>query len=127
MSGKMRLRGYSKPVGGGRYNGDKPTGEKCAEQSVRHNIWRYAVGYCSTRDKYAFEHPAMFSEQLAEDHIRSWSNPGDVVLDPMCGSGTVLKMARLLNRRWLGVEISKEYAKIAKRRVSDGQSLFSST
>jgi site-specific DNA-methyltransferase (adenine-specific) len=59
------------------------------EYGVRGNIWRYAVGYMqSTKNKIAFEHPAIFPEKLAEDHIISWSNVGDVVLDPFMGSGT---------------------------------------
>lgn len=64
-------------------------------------------------------HPAMFTEELAHDHILSWSNPGDVVLDPMCGSGTTLKQAKELGRRYIGFDISAEYIeKIAKPRVN---------
>ena len=86
---------------------------------VRTNIWEYAVGLGgTTRDRWAFAHPAMFPERLAEDHILSWSNPGDLVLDPMCGAGTTLKMARKHGRRWLGIEISPEYAALARRRVA---------
>ena len=68
------------------------------------NIWQYAVGLGgSTRDRIAFQHPAIFPEKLAEDHILSWSNPNNIVLDPMCGSGTTCKMALLNKRKWLGV------------------------
>ncbi len=89
------------------------------KEKVRTNIWAYAVGLGgTTSDRFAFDHPAMFPEKLAQDHILTWSNPGDLVLDPMCGSGTVLKMAALNQRRWLGVDISEEYAQIAKRRVN---------
>ena len=62
-------------------------------------------------------HPAMFPEKLAEDHILSWSNEGDTVLDPMCGSGTTLKMAQKNNRNFIGIEISPEYCKIAEKRL----------
>ncbi len=62
-------------------------------------------------------HPAQFSEKLAEDHILSWSNPGDLVLDPMCGSGTTLKMAKSNGRNFIGIEISQEYCELAKKRV----------
>lgn len=87
-------------------------------EKVRTNIWAYAVGLGgTTSDRFAFDHPAMFPEKLAEDHILSWSNPGDLVLDPMCGSGTTLKMAAANGRRWLGIDISEEYAQIAERRV----------
>ena len=63
----------------------------------------------TTKDNIAFKHPAIFPEKLAEDHIKSWSNEGDVILDPMCGSGTVPKMAYLNNRNFIGIDMSKEY------------------
>jgi len=86
---------------------------------VRTNVWLYRVGkWKTTKDKYAYKHPAMFPEQLAEDHIISWSNPGDIVLDPFLGSGTTAKMALLNNRNFIGFEISKEYCEIAEQRIS---------
>lgn len=88
------------------------------ETKVRTNIWEYAVGLGgSTRDKIAFKHPAIFPEKLAEDHILSWSNEGDIVLDPMCGSGTTCKMAKLHNRSYIGIDISEEYCEIARERL----------
>jgi len=66
---------------------------------------------------FAYKHPAMFPEKLAEDHIRSWSNEGDTILDPMCGSGTTCKMAMLNKRNFIGIEISKEYCQIAENRL----------
>ncbi len=62
-------------------------------------------------------HPAQFPEALARDHITSWSNKGDTVLDPFCGSGTTGKMAKLLKRDFIGIEISKEYLDITKKRL----------
>lgn len=85
---------------------------------TRTNIWPYAVGRGgTTNDKEAFEHPAMFPESLALDHILSWSNEGDLVLDPMCGAGTTAKMAALNGRHYLGIDISEKYIGIATRRV----------
>ena len=85
---------------------------------VRGNVWQYSPGYNkSTKDKYAYKHPAMFPEQLAEDHILTWSNPGDVVFDPFLGSGTTAKMAVLNDRKYIGFEISKEYFDIACQRL----------
>ena len=85
---------------------------------VRFNIWEYSTGkYHYTRDEIAFQHPAIFPEQLAADHIISWSNPGDIVLDPMCGSGTTCKMALKLGRRFIGIDIAEEYCEIARKRV----------
>jgi site-specific DNA-methyltransferase (adenine-specific) len=82
------------------------------------NIWDYAVGmHGTTSDKIAFQHPAVFPEKLAEDHILSWSNEGDLVFDPMCGSGTTCKMAVKNNRNYLGCDISEEYVSIARQRL----------
>jgi site-specific DNA-methyltransferase (adenine-specific) len=86
--------------------------------SIKGNIWHYNVGAnCSTLDKIAFQHPAIFPDQLASDHILSWSNEGDMVLDPFMGSGTTGKMALLHNRKFIGIELSQEYVNIAKARI----------
>ena len=90
------------------------------KEKTKINIWQYAVGLGgSTRDRIAFEHPAVFPERLAYDHILSWSNKGDLVLDPMCGSGTTCKMAAITGRRWIGIDISEDYIEIAKERMGD--------
>jgi site-specific DNA-methyltransferase (adenine-specific) len=96
-----------------------PKGKKVIKPfGVRTNIWRYNNGKgFATKDKIAYEHPAIFPEKLVEDHVISWSNEGDVVLDPFCGSGTVAKIATALKRQWIGIEISKEYCEIAKKRL----------
>lgn len=87
-------------------------------EKTRTNIWTYAVGLGgTTRDKIAFQHPAVFPEKLAADHILSWTNPVDIVLDPMCGSGTTCKMAKTHGRRYIGIDISQEYIDIARQRV----------
>ena len=91
---------------------------KLNDSKVRVNIWEYAVGLGgTTNDRIAFQHPAVFPEKLAEDHILSWTNEGDLVFDPMCGSGTTCKMAKLNNRNYIGVDISSEYCDIAKARL----------
>lgn len=88
------------------------------EERIKDNIWKYETGYMkTTKDIEAYSHPAMFPEQLANDHILSWSNKGDIVLDPMCGSGTTCKMAKINNRKYIGIEISPEYCEIARRRI----------
>lgn len=88
------------------------------KEKTRTNIWSYAVGMGgSTSDKIAFQHPAVFPENLAKDHILSWSMPGDLVLDPMCGSGTTCKMASIHKRDWIGIDVSKKYVDIAKTRM----------
>lgn len=91
---------------------------KLNEEKTKTNIWEYAVGLGgTTTDRIAFKHPAVFPEHLAEDHILSWSNEGDLVFDPMCGSGTTCKMALLNKRNYLGCDISEEYVDIAKERI----------
>ncbi len=87
----------------------------------KENVWIYEVGYMkSTKDKIAFKHPAIFPDKLAEDHIISWSNEGDIVFDPMCGAGTTCKMAWLNNRSFIGIDISGEYInKICIPRLKD--------
>lgn len=87
---------------------------------IRDNVWVINTGYMrTTTDKFAYKHPAMFPEQLANDHILTWSNEGDVVLDPFSGSGTTHKMALLNNRRFIGFEISQEYVDIERKRLED--------
>lgn len=88
--------------------------------SPRNNIWRYnnGKGY-TTKDDYAYEHPAMYPEALARDHILSWSNPGDLVLDPFMGSGTTAIMAYDTDRNFIGFEIDQKYFSICQRRISE--------
>lgn len=85
------------------------------EFSRRPNIWKIHVGINKT------EHPAVFPEQLALDHISTWSNEGDVVLDPFLGSGTTGKAATTLNRKFIGIELSENYMKIARSRIAASQ------
>jgi len=90
---------------------------------VRRNVWGINRGFNkSTKDKEAYEHPAIFPERLAEDHIKSWSNQGDIIFDPMCGSGTTCKMAVANNRQYIGIDISEKYCKIARERVKRAES-----
>ena len=89
-----------------------------ADFGARYNVWYITTGKnYSTKDSFAFEHPAIFPETLAEDHILSWTNEGDLVLDPMAGSGTTLKMSKLNNRNYFGIDINQEYVDLSNRRV----------
>lgn len=86
------------------------------------NIWKYKVGYNkTTKDVFAFEHPAMFPEQLVLDHIVSWTNKGDLVLDIFNGSGTTTKISHLMGRKSIGIEINKEYCDIGIKRLNNLQ------
>ena len=88
----------------------------CGEYGMRTNVWNSnTVGQemmCQT-----LPHPAMFPEKLAQDHILSWSNKNDIVMDIFSGSGTTCKMARKNDRNFIGIEISKEYCDIANERL----------
>ena len=84
----------------------------------RTNVWTYNVGKGhSASDPIAHKHLAIFPEKLAEDHIVSWSNKGDLVFDPFCGSGTTPLMALLSKRNYIGSEICEKYFEIAKIRL----------
>lgn len=87
----------------------------------RQNVWYIENGgTTSSDDAVAFNHPAIFPEALARDHILSWSNEGDIALDPFNGSGTTTKMARLLGRKFIGIEINPDYCEIARKRIEQG-------
>jgi len=91
------------------------------EYANERNVWLIDNGYCrSTSDRIAFDHDAIFPEKLARDHILSWSNEGDIVLDPFGGSGTTAKMAKLMGRKYIGIEINQEYCEIANNRLRQG-------
>jgi hypothetical protein len=90
---------------------DQWRGGVVAKETILENIWYYPTGGVNVG------HPAAFPEQLAADHIESWSNPGDVVLDCFCGSGTTPKMAKVLSRHYIGIEISQEYISLAEKRL----------
>ena len=85
---------------------------KPAKEFSRRNNWWYIP------PQKGREHPAVFPEQLANDHIISWSNEGDTVFDPFMGSGTTGKMAVLNNRKFIGIELDNTYFEIAKERIN---------
>lgn len=104
-SGKVKVNGGLRKDGKGKSRTveRKPFGK-------RNNIWRFDTQKNS-------DHPAPFPEQLAHDHIISWSNEGDTVFDPFLGSGTTGKMAKQLNRNFIGIEKVEKYYEIAKARI----------
>jgi len=79
----------------------------------RYNVWEMPPH----RQKGDGQHPAPFPLDLARDHILSWSNEGDVVLDPFAGSGTTCLAARDAGRKYVGIEINPEYIEIINRRL----------
>ena len=100
----------------------KKKGRKVKEYGVRFNVWKYNTGKGkSSKNPIAHEHPAIFPLKLAIDHIKSWSDPNDLVLDPFMGSGTTGVACQKLNRRFIGIEKVPKYMDIAKRRLNDNQ------
>lgn len=78
---------------------------------IRRNIWQYPTG------GNRVGHPAPFPEDLARDHILSWSNPGDTILDPMVGSGTTGKIAIKYDRNFIGIDIARDYLEISEKQI----------
>lgn len=116
---KTLNRGFNKLVTDRQKNGNLLIKRyNSPNESPLYNVWYYSSGYMkTTKDKIAYKHPAMFPEQLANDHILSWSNKDEIVLDPMCGSGTTCKMAKINRRKYIGIDIGEEYCEIARRRI----------
>ncbi|HUU88926.1 MAG TPA: site-specific DNA-methyltransferase [Candidatus Glassbacteria bacterium] len=85
---------------------------------TRINVWKYKTETTIAK-KYGF--PAAFPEKLARDHIVSWSNEGDIVLDPMSGSGTTVCVAQQLNRKWIAIEAVENYCKTIVKRITDNK------
>jgi len=109
MHGTIRQKdGSTKPM--------SSIGKKIPRLGQRHNIWLIN----SEKNNSKRFHPAMFPEELVADHIRSWSNPGDLIIDNFMGSGTTAKVARDHGRNYIGFEISKEYCNIAEKRLNQG-------
>jgi DNA modification methylase len=94
-------------------------GRKIGEYGIRFNVWDMSPEM-SNANRF---HPGQMPEALARDHILSWSNEGDIVLDPFSGSGTTAKMAKHNGRRYIGIEVNPEYCEIAEKRLAQ-QVLF---
>jgi adenine-specific DNA-methyltransferase len=97
--------------------------EKSKEYDKRNNFWGRNPGNVWEVDRVASgsteqtSHIAVYPEELSEKIIRACSLPENLVLDPFCGSGTTLKVARSLSRRWFGIEVSEAYAREAALRL----------
>ena len=101
-------------------NGERKSGKSTVrnEWGARFNIWYQPIGGGhSSKDKIAYQHPAIFPEDLVKDHMISWSNEGDIVMDIFSGSGTTHKVALENNRKFIGFEIAEEYCEIEKERL----------
>jgi len=92
-------------------------GKTVAHFGTRHNVWVIDAN----RGRKGHSHPASFPLQLARDHILSWSNPGDTVLDPFLGSGTTGCAAANTGRRFIGIERDPDYFTAAQSRIRTAQ------
>ena len=90
-------------------------GKPHREFGIRFNVWEIPPVKTNGGDD---THPAPFPDDLARDHIATWSNPGDLVLDPFSGSGTTAKAAKTLGRQFIGLEVNPEYCRIAEQRIA---------
>lgn len=93
-------------------------GKPIKEYGIENNIWLIKNGmYKSTKDLVAFEHPAIFPEELSLKHILTWTKVDDLVYDPFMGSGTVAKSSIQLKRNWIGSELNSDYCEVVKKRL----------
>jgi site-specific DNA-methyltransferase (adenine-specific) len=116
----MKVSGTERKVDGSlKEKPCKKRGAVIKEYGFRWNVWDYNVGICNYGDRAIAAHPATFPMALAKDHILSWSNPGDIVLDPMAGAGTTLLMAKETGRNYIGIEISEEYIGLINYRLDN--------
>lgn len=99
---------------------EKRTTKTINEFGKRFNLWEIS----EVKNNKEKSHPAPFPEQLANDHIISWSNECDLVYDCFAGSGTTSKMSIINNRNWIASEISSEYCEIIKERIKIDKGLF---
>lgn len=107
-----KVHGTSRNVDGTTFRKSNHNKSKVSEYGVRFNVWKQP-----TEKRNRTGHPAPFPEELARDHILSWSREGDTVLDPFMGSGTTLVAAKKTGRIGVGIEISEKYASIANSRL----------
>jgi site-specific DNA-methyltransferase (adenine-specific) len=90
------------------------------KESIKNNIWYYSVNRGAiSKDLSVHKHPAAFPEQMAIDHIKSWSNKGDLVLDPFIGSGTTAIACIKTERNFIGFDVSEEYCELSKLRIEN--------
>jgi site-specific DNA-methyltransferase (adenine-specific) len=114
---RPNVKAGSRYTTGGRRGADGATVDtrsiEAEEWGLRSNAWDYAA---NSNDG----HPAQMPYDLARDHVATWSNPGDLVLDPFSGSGTTAKAAKTLGRQFIGLEVNPDYCAIAEQRIAQG-------
>lgn len=110
-SGTVRQKdGSTKPISGVK------AGKQITEFGQRFNVWN--INEEKVLNKV---HPAVFPKSLVKDHIESWSNVGDIVLDPFGGSGTTAVVCEKLSRNWISMEKNKIYYDLAVKRIEESK------
>ncbi len=95
-------------------SGSKEAVDISAEEFKKWVVAKWSIA--PERQMKDYKHPAMFPEELAKRVIKLFSFQNDVVLDPFNGVGTTTYVAKMTNRRFLGIDISKEYCDTAIQR-----------
>jgi len=115
-AGKVFKKDGGRAASGERIKGDGTKTGVIHEFGVRENIWYYVTSFgAGQTDKRAYEHPALMPMGLALDLIKSYTNEGDLVLDPFMGSGTTARMAHSIGRNYIGFEIDETYHKLCEK------------
>jgi len=117
-SAGLHYQSTAKIMGG--ESGRKSLDYRVNSEMVDYNVWEMAVA--QNRETFLvngkeIKHPAVFPYELPYRHIQSWTNKGDVVLDPFAGSGTTLLAAMDLDRNFIGIEMNEDYCEIIKQRM----------
>ncbi len=94
-----------------------PTNGLKVSRLVKDFGWRYNWWIMANRND-GMGHPATMPYEMARDHLRTWANAGERVLDPFMGSGTTLEAAKKLHMSAIGIEIEEQYCEIAAKRLS---------
>lgn len=85
------------------------------KEKVDSAIWNIAVA----QNRDTKWHPAVFPVEIPLRHIKTWSNEGDIILDPFMGSGTTAIVANQLNRKYIGIEMNEEYYNLCSKRINN--------
>ncbi len=119
-AGKVFKKDGGRSASGERIKGDGTKTGVIHEFGVRENIWYYVTSFgAGQKDKRAYEHPALMPMNLALDLIKSYTNEGDLVLDPFMGSGTTARMAHSIERDYIGFEIDPTYHQLCETITQD--------
>lgn len=116
FAGKERTGTYRQKVDG--ILKELNTKGKVNDLKIKGNVWYYVVGRRCTNIAEAHLHAAIFPDQLVEDHLKSWTEKDDLILDPFMGSGTVARISKLMGRNYIGFEIDEKSCEIAEITIN---------